>query len=391
MITLTNRQARRFLLRKNGLLGGHIFRGKAGALAYVRQAGCVQFDPIDVCGRNADLTLNARVGGYRKQILDDLLYRDRALIDYFDKQLAILPTENWPYFARMRDYWTRSSRSREQVDAAVQRVLDELDARGPLSSRDVDLEGRADWYWSDTRLSRAVLETLYFRGELVVHHKEGTNKVYARARDCLPPELLSAPDPIPDDAEHVKWRVARRVGAIGLLWNKPSDAFLGLDLKAPARIAAFAALEQDGTILPVQVEGIAQPLYCLAADLPLMDEVRSGHAYAPRTEFLAPLDCMLWDRNLIEALFGFAYRWEIYTPAAQRKYGYYTLPILRGDQLVGRIEPVCERKTRTLNVKNIWLEPNARSTPALTRGIEEAAQRLAELSGMTALNLSILK
>ena len=95
--------------------------------------------------------------------------------------------------------------------------------------------------------------------------------------------------------------------------------------------------------------------------------------------------------HLIEALFGFAYRWEIYTPAAQRKYGYYTLPILRGDQLVGRIEPVCERKTRTLNVKNIWLEPNARSTPALTRGIEEAAQRLAELSGMTALNLSILK
>ena len=92
MLTLTNRQARRFVLRKNGLLGGHIFRGKAGALAYVRQAGCVQFDPIDVCGRNADLALNARVGGYRKQMLDDLLYRDRALIDYFDKQLAILPT-----------------------------------------------------------------------------------------------------------------------------------------------------------------------------------------------------------------------------------------------------------------------------------------------------------
>ena len=112
MLTLTNRQARRFVLRKNGLLGGHIFRGKAGALAYVRQAGCVQFDPIDVCGRNADLALNARVGGYRKQMLDDLLYRDRALIDYFDKQLAILPTEAWPYFARMRDYWAHSSRCR---------------------------------------------------------------------------------------------------------------------------------------------------------------------------------------------------------------------------------------------------------------------------------------
>lgn len=387
MLTLTNRQARRFVLRKNGLLGGHIFRGKAGALAYVRQAGCVQFDPIDVCGRNADLALNARVGGYRKQMLDDLLYRDRALIDYFDKQLAILPTEAWPYFARMRDYWAHSSRSREQVDAAAQRVLDELDARGPLSSRDIELEGRADWYWSETRLSRAVLETLYFRGELVIHHKEGANKVYARARDCLPSALLSAPDPFPDDAGHTKWRVARRIGAIGLLWDRPSDAFLGLDLKATARSAAFAALERDGTILPVQVEGIAQPLYCLTADAPLLDEVRSGHAYAPRTEFLAPLDCMMWDRSLIQALFGFAYRWEIYTPAAQRKYGYYTLPILRGDQLVGRIEPVCDRKTRALSVRNIWLEPDVRQNPALLRGIEEAAQRLCALNGMASLTL----
>ena len=387
MLTLTNRQARRFVLRKNGLLGGHIFRGKPGALAYVRQAGCVQFDPIDVCSRNADLALNARVGGYRKQMLDDLLYRDRALIDYFDKQLAILPTEAWPYFARMRDYWAHSSRSREQVDAAVQRVLDELDARGPLSSRDIEMEGRADWYWSETRLSRAVLETLYFRGELVIHHKEGANKFYARARDCLPPALLSAPDPIPDDAEHTKWRVARRIGAIGLLWNKPSDAFLGLDLKTPVRTAAFAALERDGAILPVQVEGIAPPLYCLAADAPLLDEVRSGRRYAARTEFLAPLDCMMWDRSLIQALFGFAYRWEIYTPAAQRKYGYYTLPILHGDRLVGRIEPVCDRKAGTLDVRNIWLEPGVRQTPDLLRGIEETAQRLCTLNAMTALVL----
>lgn len=387
MIQLTNRQARRFVLRKNGLLGGHIFRGKAGALAYIRQAGCVQFDPIDVCGRNAELVLNARVGGYQKQYLNELLYRDRTLIDYFDKQLSILPTETWPYFARTRDEWMRSSRAHEQVDAAAQRVLAELDAHGPLSSRDIELEGRADWYWSETRLSRAVLETLYFRGELIVHHKEGTTKFYARARDYLPPQLLCAPDPLPDDAEHRKWRVARRIGAVGLLWDRPSDAFLGLELKAAARSAAFAALERDGAILPVQVEGIAQPLYCLTADAPLLDEVRSGRAYAPRTEFLAPLDGLLWDRNLVQALFGFAYRWEIYTPAAQRKYGYYTLPVLRGEQIVGRVEPICDRKNSVLTINNLWLEPGVRQTPALLRGIEETAHRLRALNGMGDLNL----
>ena len=96
MRTLSIRQARRFLLLKNGLIGGYRFKGKQGALDYVRQAGCVQYDPVDLCGRSADLTLLSRVKGYRKQDLQSLLYEDRALIDYFDKQLSILPAQDWP-------------------------------------------------------------------------------------------------------------------------------------------------------------------------------------------------------------------------------------------------------------------------------------------------------
>lgn len=113
-----------------------------------------------------------------------------------------------------------------------------------------------------------------------------------------------------------------------------------------------------------------------------MEEILEGRTYVPRTEFMAPLDCLLWDRNLIQALFDFYYRWEIYTPAAQRRYGYYTLPILRADRFIGCIEPVCDRKQSALQVKNIWLEEGVRSSPALRRDLDGAIDRLRAFNGM---------
>ena len=94
MVVLTKEQARQFILAKQGLLGGWRFSGKEGAYAYIRQAGCIQFDPVDVCGKNAELTLQSRVKGFRKSMLADLLYKDRRLVDYADKELSVWPTED---------------------------------------------------------------------------------------------------------------------------------------------------------------------------------------------------------------------------------------------------------------------------------------------------------
>ena len=102
MLTLTNKQARQFILLKHGLLGAHKFIGKQGALEFVRQAGCIQFDPVDSCGKNAELTLQSRVKNFTKQTLSELLYTDRSLVDFPDKNLSIFPTEDWPYFQRYR-------------------------------------------------------------------------------------------------------------------------------------------------------------------------------------------------------------------------------------------------------------------------------------------------
>ena len=226
-----------------------------------------------------------------------------------------------------------------------------------------------------------MLEQLYTDGVLLIHHKSGSRKYYDLAEKHLPPDLLSAPNPCPDRASFTAWRVRRRIGAVGLLWNRRSDAWLGIDLSAEQREEAFARLEREGAVTAVRVEGLRFPLYLLSGDLPLMESVIAGQAdQAARLEFLAPLDPMLWDRKLVEALWDYRYSWEIYTPAAKRKYGYYVLPMLYGDRLIGRIEPKADKKTKTLTVRNIWFEPDVRQTKKLSGLIGKAVQRLAKFN-----------
>lgn len=380
--TLTNEQARRFMLRKHGLIGENVFTGKDGIVDYVRQCGCIQFDPIDACGKNAELVLQSRIKGVTKQMLEECLYQDRSLVDYFDKNLAIIPVEDWPYFARERAKHAAGGRSYEAVEAAAETVRALLRERAYASSADIGLDEKVDWYWSDSKLSRAVLESLYFRGELCVHHKKGTIKHYGLAERLLPADILSQPDPYAEDDEAFRnWQVLRRIGAVGLLWNRASDAFLCVDgITQGGRAAAYEDLLAEGLIMPVQVEGIKEPLYMRTTDAALLDEVLSGAQYAPRMEVLAPLDCFMWDRKLIRRLFGFEYTWEIYTPQAKRQYGYYVLPVLWGDRLVGRVEPVADRKNGILQVKNVWWEGRAYKGE-----LRKCMKRLAKYNGCSAV------
>lgn len=390
MLTVTQEQARQFILRRQGLLGGYRFIGKAGAYQYVRQAGCIQFDPVDVCGRNAELTLQSRVQGFKKEMLSDLLYRDRLLVDYSDKELSIWPGEDWPYFAPYRETSMAHGSRFAGISELEQEAVDYIRNHGPVSSDTLPIDGTIFWHssmhWSghwhkESLAARSVLEQLYTDGILLIHHKAGTRKYYDLAEKHLPADLLAAPNPCPDEPSWLRWRVRRRIGAVGLLWNRRSDAWLGISMTTEQRNAAFARLEKEGAITAVQADGLKFPLYMLSEDLPLMEEIISGQTpYKARLEFLAPLDPMLWDRKLIEALWEYRYSWEIYTPAAKRKYGYYVLPILCGDRLIGRIEPKADRKTRVLTVQNIWLEPGVRKTKKLSGQIDRAVQHLARFN-----------
>ena len=390
MLNVSQKQAGQFILLKQGLLGEYRFSGKDGAYRYVRQAGCIQFDPVDVCGRNAELTLQSRVKGFTRQMLDDLLYRDRLLVDYSDKELSIWPSEDWPYFAPYRERSRELGRSFPGIPELGEEALRYIRENGPVSSDSLPIEGKIFWHssmhWSghwhrESPAARSVLEQLYTDGVLLIHHKSGARKYYDLAEKYLPADLLSAPDPCPHESAYLAWRVRRRIGAVGLLWNRRSDAWLGIRMTPEQREQAFARLEKEGAVLPLQVESLRFPLYLLKEDLPLLESVSEGQEYKARLEFLAPLDPMLWDRQLIEALFGFRYSWEIYTPVSKRKYGYYVLPVLYGDRLIGRIEPKADRKSKTLTVLNFWPEPGVRQTKKLSGLVDGAVRRLARFNG----------
>lgn len=391
MIALSARQARRFLLLHHGLLGPRRFAGRQGALDYVRQAGCIQFDPVDVCGRNAELTLASRVQGFSKDMLSALLYEDRALVDYPDKNLAIFPVEDWPYFERYREAARRCGAQFEGLAELERQALAYIGEHGPVSSDELPVSGLIEWHsaihWSGnwggkSNAARSVLEQLYSAGELVIHHKRGARKVYDLAGRHIAPELLGAGDPLPDEQAHITWRVLRRIGAVGLLWNRPSDAWLGIwNMKAPERNAAFEALLARGEIFPVQAEGVRGALYCRERDRGTLERAMSGEALSPRCEVLAPLDPMMWDRRLIRALFGFDYTWEIYTPVGKRKYGYYVLPMIWGEGFAGRVEAVADAKAGVLRVRRVWLEEGVRRTKKLDLAVAGCMKRLARLNG----------
>jgi uncharacterized protein YcaQ len=358
-LKLTNQQARRLILARQNLWPPKQLEGKDGILQHIRSVGCIQFDPLNIVGRNPELVLQARVSGFSPQMLQDLLYQQRKLVDHWDKMMAIYPVEDWPYFGRRRKAARQHPyRSPEEIKAIVPWIRQEIEERGPLSSIDLDLDQTVDWAWGPTRLARAALEAMYWWGELIVHHKVNNRKVYDFAHRHIPAGILSAPEPNETEEEYHDWYVERRIGGVGLLWGRAGGAWLAMDnIKSPERRAAIKRLVAQRRVREVHVEGIDPAFYMRSSDLPLLEALLDAEPPAPRAAIIAPLDNLLWSRKLIGALFGFHYVWEVYKPASQREFGYYVLPVLYGDRFVARFEPGRDKANSALVIKNWWWEP----------------------------------
>ncbi len=383
-LTVSKEQARRFMLLKQGLLGEYKYSGKQGVLDFVNQAGCVQFDPVNVCGQSADIVLHSRVKDYSKEMLDELLYKDRLLVDYFDKNLCIFPVEYLTVFWHIKPgggyaetYHRRGGEVVEKIEPLICRLIEE---QGDISASEIKIDDDAGWNRKmSSSLPRVALESMYFRGELIIHHKTGKNKSYAFAKDHIPEAILSAPLPFKSKDERLAWHVLRRIGAVGLLWNKASDAWLGLSMKLAQRQRAFERLQNEGKIKELHIEFLNNAFYFKTEDEPLL-ELASSACSEGRCEFIAPLDSLMWDRKLIKLLFDFDYTWEIYTPAEKRKYGAYVLPILYGEGFIGRIEVVNDRKTKTLVVKNIWYEDGVKKSRTLKNAMKKCIERFSKFN-----------
>lgn len=342
--------AKRFLLLKHHLIGPKYHH----LLDFVKEAGCIQFDPIDVCGLNAELVLQSRVANFNKTDLYRELYENRTLVEYFDKNLAIFLQEDWPYFYRRRVWYQNLYHDYLSIKEETLYKIKDLTV---FSSSDLKSDEKIPWFQSQISKTKAGLEMLFNQGITGIHHRKRTIRFFSLQENLLDKTLLKNEDLFLDDKEYATWNLLRRIKSVGLLPNKPSDAFLGiLDFTKQNRDIAFLALETKNHITPISITGIKDVFYLATCDVALLQQAKLISTVPMRTEFLAPLDNFLWDRKLIKSLFGFSYTWEIYTPLVKRVYGYYVLPILQLDRLIGRIELVNDRVNDCLLVKNIWFE-----------------------------------
>jgi len=387
---ITKKQAQCFLLSYQKLLCPRQLRDKEGILKYIEQVGCIQFDPLNTVGYNPYLVLQSRVKDFKAKYLTELLYSDRKLLDGWDKNMSIYSVNDWPYFSRYREEaYRRYGDESKPINKILPQVRKELEERGPLSSIDLKFDTKVNWAWAPTRAARAALESMYFWGELIIYSKIGTRKVYDFAEKYLPSELLSISDPNATMEQYYEWNVKRRIGAVGLLWGRSSDAWLGVRwMKSKERTEALLRLEEKGELLQLEVEDIKYPFYIRKQEVPLLHEVLKGIDIVPQASFIAPLDNLLWDRKLIKEIFDFEYIWEVYKPVTERKYGYYVLPVLYGDKFVARFEPKLNRKTRRLEIINWWWEPKVIVSQEMKQGLDRCFEEFTSYLGALERDIS---
>ncbi len=384
--------ARRFLVLRHLLAPPRSLPAKHGSvLRVIDRIGSLQFDPLEVAGRNHDLTLLARIDGYQRDWAEHWLYSDRRLYETYNKSLQIVPVAELPMY---RYVWDRMQ-ARHQAGAfdehapLVEELLGRIREQGVLLSRDVASRQVIDWYWRPTNQVRAILEALAEVGILGIARREGNIRVYDLAERLFPPEILAARPPEAEQQAHRLLSRYRGHGLLGASGNQ--ELWVGGTGYAADRAAVRATLLDEGRLLPVQVEGLRGDRFIVSEDTSFLDraelEIRDGLSpggEAPGVAFLAPLDPLCWDRDLLRRLFNFDYIWEVYVPAAKRRWGYYVLPLLYGDRLVGRIEPRIERKASQLRVAGMWFEPGfeALAEPGFVEALGDALAAHRDFAGV---------
>ena len=331
--------------------------GPDGVLEVFGRLGSIQFDPLSVAGRSHDLVLHARVAGYDSAWCD-LLYERRELFEAYNKGLSLVPTSEFPWFRATLS--VNSPRTLTEHREIAAQVLERIRAEGPLSA--LDFERRrgslVDWFGAPTNIVRAVLEAYAVTGVLGLARRDGNRRYYDLIERLLPPDILARKVPLRKQLRH---KLLSRYRAHGLLGIGGGDIFGGLGRakpdperpEHPGRTALREALIEDGDLVPVAVEDVRGKRFVLREEVELLQAPpEPPHSVA----FLPPFDPLVWDRGLLGSLFGFEYVWELFVPPAKRRWGWYVLPILFGDRLVGRIEPRIERTERRVRVLDLWWE-----------------------------------
>jgi len=337
----------------------------------INRLSAVQLDSISTVDRAHRLTLTSRIGTYDESELQALVVSGR-IFEYWAHEACLLPVELWPHFRRTMEgggHWGFHDRALRENADLVEPVLERIRTEGPLASRDFGGTRTSKEMWARTP-AKAVLEALWDRGVLVVAGRESFQRRYDLAERVIPREILDAPTP--DEDETLRTLALLAVRARGALTEPAIREHWRLKGGRVRLHRHVLALVDEGLLREVHVDDGGQPFYVDA-------EAELDGDPAPPV-LLCPFDNLLWDRPLAERLFGFRHVMEIYKREHEREYGYYVLPLLAGDRIVGRADLKAERAAGILHVRSFHPEPRVRGNVEAKLG--RAATRLARVLGL---------
>lgn len=354
--------------------------GPETLLRAVEQLGCVQIDTLQRVHRSQYVALWSRVGTYDTADLDRLLYdpAERRLFEYWQHAASIIPLSQYRYRLQNMKWFREGTSYRDrvwQVDmedhTLAELVRGRIVAEGPLRVADFEHDGGPRGTWWDWKPAKRALEYLYNRGELMIADRVNFHRVYDLRERVLPAWVDVSEPTIEETHRYLVESSVRRLG----LADPGHAADYAYDVKRSAARRIVRELLDEGVVVEVPAALPDGRTYALVAHrdtLPLLEQAADGALAATRTTFLSPFDSLFWARGRDQAVWGFRQVLEAYKPAPKREWGYFCLPILHRDRLVGRFDPKVERAARRLRLEALYLEPGIEPDEALVADIAAA-------------------
>jgi uncharacterized protein YcaQ len=403
MDSISKRTYRRFLLASQGLWPGRRYQGLTGTESALRQMQALQLDPLVMVARSQDIAMYGRVLDYKPDLLYKMAYEKRKAFDY-GGWLMMYPMHEFPYWRLHMKHrqeqglrWEHFTHPPREV---VKFVLDELREKGPLGNRDIEGDAVKVWSYRGRKETSVTLFYLWLIGEVMITNRKGFDRIYDLRERVLPPEYdYAAPVEEAEDffgRKHIAfYGMARENG-----WKTGFGDFIHRKVSAQEASARIERLIGKGEVSRVRVEGFKENFLILNSDQAHLSELEAGRVpkawkhKGPSTSeevtFLAPLE-IVSARGRAKKVFDFDYVWEVYKPAHQRKWGYYTLPILYGDDLVARMDPKHDRTTNTLQILGFWLEEDAPKDGPFADALANGLMRFATMIGAKKIDLNGVK
>lgn len=336
-----------------------------------RTIGVLQIDSVNVLERAHHLTSFARLGAHGQDLLGRAM-GGREIFEYWGHVASFLPVETWPLWRHKMDglrIWQRARELEEREPGYVDRVEEEVAQRGPLAASDLDDPGDRGGPWWGWAKGKVALEVLFARGRVTVSERNNFARRYDLSERVIPTEFFNA-TPVPRADAH---RRLLMMGAESLGIGTAADLADYYRLPIVEARAAIADLAAEGRLEEVEVEGWSDPAF-------LHPKVRTPRT-VEQVRLLCPFDNLIFFRERVERLFGYHYRIEIYVPKPKRQFGYYVLPLLVGDRLVGRVDLKADRAAKTLRVPGAFAEDGVDTVHA-ARCMADELVRMAEWLGL---------